>query len=142
MKSQKTTKPLPSYLNVGIFRLGRVHAGMDRIALLPRNRFFNAYIHFFNGPDPDDCLHDHPWWSLSVVLRGELTEMTPEHPDGRKAPRFCLRSPKDAHSIISGSWNTRRPVTLFFTGPKVRDWGFITKKGWEPHDTYIKRTGR
>ena len=142
MKSQKATKKPPSYLDVGVFRLGRVHAGMDRIALLPRNRFFNAYIHFFNGPDIDDYMHDHPWWSLSVLLRGELVEITPKHPKGRKAPRICLRPPTAAHSIIKGSWNTRRPVTLFITGPKIRDWGFLTDNGWEQHDKYIKRTGR
>ena len=33
MKPQKTTKNLPSYLDVGVFRLGRVQAGMDRITL-------------------------------------------------------------------------------------------------------------
>ena len=141
MKPKKTTK-LPSYLEVGVFQIGRVHAGMDRITLIPRNKIFNAYIHFFNGPDPDEDLHDHPWWSLSILLRGELIEITPEHPKGRKAPRICLRPPNAAHSIIKGSWKTKRPVTLFITGPKIRDWGFFTKKGWVTHEQYIQTRDR
>ena len=29
--------------------------------LIPRNRFFNIYVHEFLRSDDDRALHDHPW---------------------------------------------------------------------------------
>ena len=100
---------------------------LKRWWLVPRNRFFNVYLHCFGESDDDRALHDHPWWSLSFLLKGELLE---HHLNGKRhIQRFTpiLRSAKFAHrlELIKGpAW------TIFITGPKVRDWGFYCPKGW------------
>lgn len=95
--------------------------------LVPRNRFFNVYLHKFGRSDDDRALHDHPWYSVSFLLRGELLE---HHLNGKRhVPLFrpVFRTAKFAHrlEVVKG------PVwTLFVTGPKVRDWGFYCPAGW------------
>src|SRR3954466_1246173 len=42
--------------------------------VIPRNRFFNIYLHQFLRSDDDRALHDHPWVNCSILLRGEYIE--------------------------------------------------------------------
>ena len=42
--------------------------------LVPRNRFFNVYLHQFCRSDDDRALHDHPWPSVSIALSGTMQE--------------------------------------------------------------------
>lgn len=46
--------------------------------MIPRNRFFNVYLHFFVHGDDDRALHDHPWRSWSLLLDGRYREHTSE----------------------------------------------------------------
>jgi hypothetical protein len=32
-------------------------------------------------------------------------------------------------------------VTVFLTGPKIRDWGFYTEKGWVDSQRYLQANG-
>lgn len=48
---------------------------MLRWWVIPRNPLLNIYIHKFLRDDDDRALHDHPWPSLSVLLRGRLREI-------------------------------------------------------------------
>jgi hypothetical protein len=137
MFSDQST-PLQSYLKVGLWRWGFVHEGMDRMCIIPRNKLLNIYLHRFNGPDQDRDMHDHPWWSISFLLRGWIIEKkNPDNPIVVNAPRFYLRSPKLAHTIVDGSWPDKKPITLFITGPATNDWGFYTKDGWRQHEDYL-----
>lgn len=95
--------------------------------VIPRNRFFNIYLHRFGRSDDDRALHDHPWYSVSVLLKGESIEHS--FKGVRHIPRFIpiFRTAKFAHrlEIVKG------PVwTLFITGPRIRSWGFYCPKGW------------
>lgn len=108
---------------------GRVNPYLRRWWIIPRNRLFNVYLHEFLRSDDDRALHDHPWWSLSFLLEGEFWE----HGVGGRfrllsAPSVTLRSANYAHRIelIDGA----RAVTLFITGPKIREWGFLCPRGW------------
>ena len=39
--------------------------------LIPRNRFFNVYVHQFLRSDDDRALHDHPWLlNCAILLNG------------------------------------------------------------------------
>ena len=49
---------------------------MRRWWVIPRNRFFNVYLHLFLRSDDDRALHDHPWVNLSFLLHGDYTEHT------------------------------------------------------------------
>src|SRR5258708_303359 len=49
---------------------------MERWWVIPRNRFFNIYLHHFLRSDDDRALHDHPWLNASILLQGKYTEHT------------------------------------------------------------------
>lgn len=111
---------------------------LSRWWVIPRNRYFNIYLHKFSGSDDDRALHDHPWWSVSFLLKGELKE----HMDFKV--RFVpwlfpiLRSAKMAHrlELVKGSaW------TLFITGPRLREWGFHCPRGWVHWIDFTDETG-
>lgn len=36
--------------------------------IIPKNKWFNIYLHRFMRSDDDRALHDHPWWSLGMIL--------------------------------------------------------------------------
>lgn len=103
--------------------------------LLPRNRWFNVYLHRFLRSDDDRALHDHPWWWLSWLLWGEYTEHTIDAGGIHRRRIYTqgsirARGPRSAHRVElhdGPCW------TLFVTGPRVRDWGFhCAAEGWIP----------
>ncbi|MGZ2449619.1 hypothetical protein ACVIRO_002373 [Rhizobium ruizarguesonis] len=111
---------------------GREDTYLARWYLIPRNKWFNVYLHHFQRSDDDRALHDHPWWNLSVLLRGSYTEQT-INAGGvnvlaiRSAGDFKFRYASEAHRIElhdGPCW------TLFITGPRIREWGFHCPKGW------------
>jgi len=107
---------------------GESNPYMRRWYVIPRNKWFNIYLHNMLRDDDDRALHDHPWASLSFMLRGSLVEVLPgERRRKLRAGRIVYRGPNFAHRLEvpdSGAW------TLFLTGPVVRDWGFHCPKGW------------
>ena len=107
---------------------------LNRWHLIPRNRWFNIYLHQFIGPDPQPRTHDHPWWSVSIRLRGDYEEMA----DSAQAyfnRRVTFRSAECMHKIFSIV--TPTCWTLFITGPIVRDWGFWVDGEWVKHTEYL-----
>jgi hypothetical protein len=116
-----------------------VIGGLERPYLLrwffiPRNRFFNIYIHKFLRSDDDRALHDHPWANASFILANEYAEHRIEQ--GGVNTRTMHRagdwnfraSGKIAHRVEL----TNGPCwTLFLTGPNYREWGFhCPEQGW------------
>lgn len=92
---------------------------------------FNIYLHHFVRSDEDRALHDHPWWSISFLLKGRAIEHYRNDIGAcviRIPWRFLpvFRKAKHAHRMeVRGDvW------TLFITGPKVREWGFHCPGGW------------
>jgi len=108
--------------------------------LIPRNRWFNVYLHEFRRSDDDRALHDHPWASLSVILAGGYWE---NRPDGSRlwygVGSVIYRSATYAHRIELRDHNGHpEPCrTLFITGPKVREWGFHCPQGWKPWRKFV-----
>lgn len=88
----------------------------------------NLYVHEFLRSDDDRALHDHPWWSVSVCLDGEMVEHLPGGRIRRvRAGDLRVRGARHAHRLELVS---DRALTLFLTGPKVREWGFHCPQGW------------
>ena len=113
---------------------------LERWYVLPRNHYFNIYLHKFSGSDDDRALHDHPWSSVSFLLKGHMIE----HSTGgiQKWIPWLLpvfRRAQFAHrlEIMEG------PVwTLFITGPKVREWGFLCPRGWKHWSLMTNKKGQ
>ena len=105
---------------------------LSRWYIIPRNKYFNIYLHHFTGSDDARALHDHPWWSMSVLFKGELQEVTRQtgvQYTQRRIKKWLpyFRRPTALHRMVceKSAW------TLFITGPRVRQWGFQTRQhGW------------
>lgn len=124
---------------------------------IPRNPIFNVYIHSFEKSDDDRALHDHPFASVSLALRGAMEEI---YLHRERAPEIDLpfsrgysyqtlarpvtpgdliyRGAKFAHRMVVP---TPGSVTLFITGPRIREWGFLTSTGWVAWREFLKREG-
>lgn len=120
---------------------------LHRWYIIPRNPVFNIYLHKFVDDDIDEAHHDHPWWSLSFMLSAyggrEFYDYNHEHHIGASRELeqgdVIFRSAKFAHRITLQS---KRPiVTLFITGPRFREWGFLCQNGWKPWTQYQKDGG-
>src|SRR5579864_7978595 len=94
---------------------------MLRWWIIPRNKFFNIYLHRFLRSDEDRALHDHPWLNMSLLLDGSYTEHTisaggVNHHKTFTSGQIKFRRAKYAHRIelTSGPcWS------LFITGPVI-----------------------
>lgn len=106
--------------------------------LIPRNPVFNVYLHHFLHDDEDRALHDHMYVNLSVLLRGAYREHTRAGVRQRTAGTLSgvkMRLPRTAHRI---ALINRAPcVTLFITGPRVRNWGFHCPQGWRRWQDFV-----
>lgn len=116
--------------------------------LIPRNRFFNVYVHKFLRSDDDRAHHDHPWlFNASWLIDGEYIEHTITAGGAlvktpRKTGDWKFRWGKAPHRLellgdeeYEPDWTvvTRaRPCwTVFITGPRIREWGFYCmERGW------------
>jgi len=113
--------------------------------IIPRNPFFNIYGHEFRRSDDDRALHTHPWlFNISIVWRGSYWEHTPQGVSLRRRGSVVFRWGASPHRVelfkfFGGPEHPCR--TLFITGPRVREWGFLCPQGfrhWKdftaPHD--------
>lgn len=107
---------------------------LRRWYVIPRNRWWNLYLHQILGSDSQDP-HDHPAWNISIVLRGSYREHFNDATFRVRRPgSVTLRLARELHrlELIDGA-----PVwTLWINGAKLRRWGFQTSGGWVPWDEY------
>ena len=114
---------------------------LKRWWLIPRNRFFNIYLHKFLRSDDDRALHDHPWWNVSYLLAGQYIEHMIRAGGVHSAVRYAagdlrLRGATTAHriEIDQPCWS------LFITGPVIREWGFHCEKaGWRHWKDFVSQ---
>ena len=113
---------------------------MERWWRVARNWATNCYFHIVRRSDDDRALHDHPWWSFSIVLDGGYWEHTiaaggVHHKVwfGAGTMKF-RRSGKYAHRLelerMFGEAVELPARTIFVTGPVLRRWGFHAERQW------------
>lgn len=133
---------------------GPEHPYLRRWYLIPRNPVLNVYLHQFLRDDDARALHDHPWWFVSLILKGGYIEHT-ETGEGQMVLRcrtsvFDVRSPfwRRCIGFRPATWQHRVALphgldaagranssvprvpcwTLIVTGCRVRTWGFWCKR--------------
>lgn len=124
--------------------------------IIPRNERFNIYLHKFLRDDEDRALHDHPWWSLGIILHGAYKEhlqngivkirvagwpvlRKPEHQHRIELFNrvICEEHDSGNHYYIDPEKPKHQVWTLFITGPKIREWGFWCEKGFVPWYRFV-----
>lgn len=97
---------------------------------LPWWRPFNFLIHQW-APEYEDGereFHDHPRWSITLVLRGEIVEETPWGRKLLKPGSIVIRSRKYIHRLrVAPEWMDK-VWTLFIVGPRSHQQNFYDVK--------------
>jgi hypothetical protein len=113
---------------------------LRRWFVIPRNRFFNVYLHQFLRSDDDRALHTHPWLAnASLLLKGRYREWTGDHAFTDRSPgaiKFRWGPAPHRIELTQGTcW------TLFVTGPVVREWGFACPQGFVHWKDFTSASG-
>lgn len=126
--------------------LDRWGIGSDRLGAI--------MLHRMQAPDPGVDLHDHPWFFVSIVLRGgyfELRASTREAADMAREAAAGLRS-RNGHRVARYPFTVKTMRldechtitdliagdcwTLVIRGPRRRRWGFYLADGWMAEADY------
>jgi hypothetical protein len=106
---------------------------LKRWWIIPRNKYFNIYLHNFLASD-DPIYHDHPWWSIGILVKGNYYEHRPKDGiDERKyfrrfIPKFRGKNYRHWLELHNG------PVwSIFLTGAVKKSWGFFCPDGHVNH---------
>lgn len=99
-------------------------------------------IHEILRSDEDRDPHDHPWWYVSLVLKGEYYEY--RYTTSRKVISVKRRGTgsvvfRKATSLhyLQLPKEGAACTTLFITGRKSNSWGFLTRKGKVGYRDYL-----
>lgn len=95
-------------------------------------------LHHWLAPDDDRAMHDHPWWFLTMCLRGGYVDHSPSGDDHLRPGSIRYRPAEHQHTVFpdpGGAW------TIFVTGPKSRDWGFWVAGRFRKANKYFARYG-
>ena len=141
------------------FRIGSPESPyLLRWYLIPRNRWLNVYLHKFLRSDDDRALHDHPWWFVSIMVRGSYRETLQrevnlgwlrgpqplaETTNERSAPSIAYRDTAARHRVELPADMNGKPVpcwTIVITGRSVRNWGFWCPQGFVPWQQFVEHT--
>lgn len=118
--------------------------------VIPRNPWMSIYIHKFLRDDEDRALHDHPWWFVSLMLKGGYEEIVSESLlvwFGELMPlsihrgwlSLAIRKATHRHRVRlrrGPSGEMLSCWTLVITGPRIREWGFWCPKGFVPWQVF------
>jgi hypothetical protein len=101
-------------------------------------RIGSLRLHRWIKPDDDRAFHDHPWWFMTIVLRGGYTDRSPAGDDTLRAGSARFRPALHRHTVIpgpDGAW------TLLVTGPIARPWGFWLDGKFRKANKWFARYG-
>ena len=107
-----------------------------------------ARVHRILRSDSERHLHDHPWPSISIILRGGYWEILPamqaQHPS---LDQYCWRRVwRGPGSIVFRRAHHRHRIeipddtdswSLFVMGRYTKQWGFYTNDGFVYWRTYL-----
>lgn len=97
------------------------------------------YAHVMHRSDVDLELHDHPFDNATILLEGEWLEHLPQGQLLHVRPGDCvIRSAADAHRLELIDGPTK---SLFYRGPKIREWGFYAESGWVHNQAFFRQRG-
>lgn len=126
---------------------GPVSARKRPLAWLLQRSGITVRVHHTLRSDNERHLHDHPFSSISIVLRGGYEEVVPFQADqhanhDRSRLRRIWRGPGSV--VFRPATNRHRLVippgrsawSIFIMFGTKRDWGFHTERGWVHHAHY------
>ena len=92
--------------------------------------FFTVRLHHWLHSDDTRHMHDHPWWFITMVLKGSYVDLSPNKNELMIPGMIRFRPANHQHSVKVGSGGC---WTILLTGPKIRKWGFWVGKKWKKY---------
>lgn len=121
---------------------------MERYWLVPYNKWIpSARIHHILSSDDARAFHDHPFWFLTIILRGGYFEVRPQYDKSGLYIGECRKwhGPGSILFRRSSAYHRlelpegRTAWTLFMTGQYRRKWGFLVQPAIKvAHTEYLK----
>ncbi len=99
-------------------------------------KWFGIYKHIIMRADEDKHEHDHPWDFLSFILEGSYSEFVDSKLFIRNRFSLKVNDAEFHHKLANVMGPNKRCVTFVITGPRRRNWGYKTSKGWIDNETY------
>lgn len=124
---------------------------LDRLVGLRNKLGIGVYLHKFHRPDIDEHLHNHPWKrAFSLVLSGSYDEARLIRGDARSCRVMYDGTPVEHRRVRFFNYLTKDDYhqvrqlhgdvwTLFVTGPRIQDWGFLADGIHVPWRKYLKK---
>lgn len=82
-------------------------------------------LHHFLRPDHDRDAHDHPWWFITVMLKGSYLDRSVDTETGEHTLDHLRRGSIRFRPAHHRHWvETDNSWTLILTGRVKRTWGF------------------
>lgn len=100
--------------------------------------FGSARLHHWLHGDDSRHYHNHPWWFITLVLRGSYTDQSDAGPDRLSAGSVRFRRADHLHYV---DLDCRSCWTLLLTGPKIRRWGFRVNRKFVRSNKYFLQNG-
>lgn len=108
---------------------------------LSHDRIGGVLLHRMDAPDPGIDLHDHPWWFVSIIIKGGYVEARASNRQPNEQA-WITRKPwsvktmrlDECHTITS--LLTKHSWSLVLKGPRRRSWGFYVNEEWMPESVY------
>ncbi len=100
--------------------------------------FFSLRLHHWLASDDQRHYHDHPWWYVTLILKGGYIDRSPKENIVLVAGDFAFRKATHQHTVEvakGGCWS------LLFTGPEKRVWGFWVNGKFKKRNKYFWRHG-
>jgi len=122
---------------------GPVDGRRRPIARLLQKLGVAARIHNILTSDHGRHPHNHPWWFVTIILRGGYWETMYDsqgfaiHKKWHGPGSILFRTPKHWHRIDLRPGV--QPWTLFITGRYKGTWGFLVKGTFVQHREYLRR---
>lgn len=104
------------------------HEEAGLVNALPWYLPFNAFLHCWTDGDTG-YLHDHPRWSITIVLKGGIVEQTATKDKWLSPGSFVFRSHRFVHRMIVPDMYKGKTWTLFIVGRRKYRQSYYTLNG-------------
>ena len=99
---------------------------------------FSLRIHHWHSSDDHRYYHDHPWWFVTLVLKGSYTDVSDGGREAMTPGSIRYRPALHRHTVEvadGGCW------TVLLTGKVVRRWGFWVNGKFKKTNKYFLEHG-
>lgn len=144
-----TMKELKKLSDVAKFTLGAPHEVLTHEARGPYLEKWRLsqdadgsarMLHRFLRSDGDEEFHDHPWDNRTLMISGGYWDVTPTSRQWVAPGEILIRKAHDFHRIELEDGVI--PMTIFWHGPKINEWGFLGVDGIKiPADKFLADSG-